>query len=257
MSEITTALNEKHRYNAITRYVHEARYRKVLNYLRSLQQSLGRPPVVMDIGCGAGRIYDLLKGYMDLSYTGIELNTVRVDEGNARLKDDPNASIHEIDARDPKIFDICEPDIIMALESFEHIPEASVVRIIENIAKNTTAQKMICSVPVEIGPAIWIKNIGSALIGYKRHTEYSWGETFWSGLYQLHKVPRHEDRHKGFDWRWLAQTIRHNMKITAIHTSPYDFVPAFLSPTIMFVAEPDETAMIRHESNDDKKKLAA
>jgi hypothetical protein len=132
-------------------------------------------------------------------------------------------------------------DIVVALETFEHIPEHDVVRIIEAIAASKP-RFFVCSVPVEIGPAIWLKNVGSLVTGYMRHKEYSWPETFWAGLYQLDKLPPHGTGHKGFDWRWLAQTIRHNMKIKDIRKFPFSILPAAVAFSVFMVAEPRDPA---------------
>ena len=111
------------------------------------------------------------------------------------------------------------------------------MRIIEEIAK-IEPKLFICSVPVEIGPAIWFKNIGSLVTGYMRHTEYTWAETFWAGFGKLDKLPPHGTGHKGFDWRWLAQTIRHNMEIEEIRKFPFSLFPAGLSTSVFFIAKP-------------------
>ena len=82
---------------------------------------------------------------------------------------------------------------------------------------------------------IFIKNIGSALIGYKRYKEYEWRETFFASIYELDKVKRHDMGHIGFDWRWLAQTLRQNVTIVKKTSSPANFTPKFISPSIGFI----------------------
>lgn len=90
-------------------------------------------------------------------------------------------------------------DIIVALETFEHIPEHDVVRIVEAVAASKP-RLFVCSVPVEVGPAIWLKNVGSLVTGYMRHKEYRWSETFWAGLYQLDRLPPHGTRACQLAW---------------------------------------------------------
>jgi hypothetical protein len=125
----------------------------------------------------------------------------------------------------------------VALETLEHIPEDEVVKIIKDIS-TIKPRIFICSVPVELGPAIWIKNVASSIVGYSRHKEYKWIETFWAGLYRLNKIPAHDIHHKGFDWRWLERTIRHNMRILEIRRFPFSFLPAAVSSSIFIVSEP-------------------
>ena len=94
---------------------------------------------------------------------------------------------------------------------------------------------MYVTVPNEIGPAILIKNLGSFLMGYKRYKEYSIQETLYASIYELDRVARHGTGHKGFDWRWLAQTLRQNVTISRKITNPSQFIPKFISPSIGFI----------------------
>ena len=134
-------------------------------------------------------------------------------------------------------------DIFTGLESFEHIPEYIVPTLLKSISAKTP-KIFACSVPVEVGPAIWIKNIGSKLMGYSRYKEYTWSETFWAGLYQLDRVAPHGIGHKGFDWRWLKHNIRQSMKITSISKSPFSFIPAAFTPSICFTSVPIKKLII-------------
>ncbi len=123
------------------------------------------------------------------------------------------------------------------METLEHIPEHIVVRIVEQIAR-ARPKLFLCSVPNEVGPMIWIKNLGSALMGYNRHHSYSWRDTFCASIARFDKLPVHSTSHKGFDWRWLAHTILHNVRIRRYLTTPIRGIPRFLSPSIIFVCEP-------------------
>jgi hypothetical protein len=84
------------------------------------------------------------------------------------------------------------------------------------------------------------KNVGSALMGYKRHKSYPWADTFWAGLYMLDHLPPHRTGHRGFDWRWLAQGIRHFMRIREIRKNPFQWVPNMFAFSVMMIAEPRE-----------------
>ena len=81
------------------------------------------------------------------------------------------------------------------------------------------------------------EDVGSLASGYSRHKEYTWRETFWAGLYCLDRLPPHGTGHKGFDWRWLAQTLRKSFKIVHVHKLPSDVFPTALSTSVFFVAE--------------------
>lgn len=235
----SSGLEQRHNYNSITRYLHAHRFKHVLDYVDATAKNSGARPKSW-ISDAPGNVYFAIRERCDIEYVGVELNTDKAKAGNENFQNYPKAKIINQDAADPALLQSEKPDIITALESFEHIPPAAVAKIIETIATYKDLQLFLCSVPIEVEPSIWIKNTGSALMGYHRHKEYSWNETFWAGLYQLDKIPRHDLRHKGFDWRWLAQTIRLNMTMQTIHKSPMDWVPACLAPSIMFVAKPDK-----------------
>ena len=194
----------------------------------------GKSIKVVEIGCAHAKLFSILNERFDIDYTGIEINPLFVEIAQSRYGNNPNFHVIQESAANA-ISHMKGADILVALETFEHIPEHEVVRIIEAIA---TAQPnlFVCSVPVEIGPSVWLKNVGSLITGYMRHTEYRWAETFWAGLYQLDQLPPHGTGHKGFDWRWLAQTIRHNMRIIEIRKFPFGFLPAALAFSVFMVA---------------------
>ncbi|MET0069631.1 MAG: class I SAM-dependent methyltransferase [Candidatus Thiodiazotropha sp.] len=194
---------------------------------------------IIDIGCAHAKLYSILNGKFKLDYIGIDPNADYVQAAQERYQGKSNFRIIN-DTAEKQLHLITDADIVVALETFEHVPEHIVVRIVEVIAK-TQPKLFICSVPVEVGPAIWIKNLGSLASGYMRHTEYTWKETFWAGVGRLDKLPPHGTGHKGFDWRWLAQTIRHNMRIKEMRKFPFRVFPAWLSTSVFFIAEPRQT----------------
>lgn len=173
---------------------------------------------------------------LSIEYTGIDYKSRHAEVALERYGKNSNFKYIN-DSITQHYEDMCNYDIIVCLETFEHIPESDVVRIIEKIGESRP-KLFVCSVPNEIGPIILIKNIGSALIGWKRHKEYTFAETVKASLYMLDSIPCHTTEHKGFDFRWLAQTIRGNMKIEKIHKSPWNIIPSFFSPSLIFQCRP-------------------
>lgn len=229
-------------FNRIVNWLHTFRYKNIYDVFQSLAAEIpDRPIRVVEIGCAHAKLYQLLNGRFRIDYTGVEINPTFVAEANQRYGQQKNFRILAQSAADVDMTSSGErPDIVIALETLEHIPEHAVVRIVENIARQRP-RLFVCSVPVEVGPIIWIKNVGSWLMRYLRHTEYSWRETLWAGLYQLDRLPPHGTGHKGFDWRWLAQTIRHSLQITEFRKFPARLLPAGLSTSVFFVARPRGT----------------
>jgi len=224
------------RFNFLVSWLHSFRYRNVLALFSTLAKvNLGRRIRVVEIGCAHAKLFSILNDRFQIDYTGIEVIPYFVETARLRYGQYPNFRVIH-DSAENALAQLTNTDIVIALETFEHIPEHSVVRLTEAIAA-AQPSLFVCSVPVEIGPAIWLKNVGSFLTGYMRHKEYSWRETFWAGLYQLDKLPPHGVGHKGFDWRWLAQTIRHNLKIREIRKFPFVFLPAAFAFSVFIVAE--------------------
>lgn len=224
-------------HSFVTSWLHSFRYKHILSVVQEFAlENPERKINIVEVGSADSKLYALLNDHFNIDYTGVELNEDFVKIANENHGHNPNFKVISGPAQE-HIHQIHNVDIVIALECLEHIPEGIVVRIVESIAK-AKPSLFVCSVPVEVGPAIWLKNIGSAATGYLRHKEYTWNETFWAGLYQLNKLPPHETGHKGFDWRWLAQTIRHNMNIKEMRKFPLNFMPAAFSTSVFFISTP-------------------
>lgn len=240
MAEITSEeieYEKTQQFNKALSWHHLLRYKHILALFRKLAQEKREGALrVVDLGCAHAKLFSVLNERFGIDYTGIEIAADFVRIAQARYGRYPNFRIIHDSALHASAY-FKNADIIVALEALEHIPEHDVVRIVEAIAQSRP-RYFACSVPIEIGPSIWLKNLASATMGYVRHQEYLWRETLWAGLYQLDKLPPHDVRHKGFDWRWLAQTIRHNMQILAIRKLPFGFLPAPLAFSVFIIARP-------------------
>lgn len=232
-----TEYERNQKFNFVVSWLHSLRYISALGIFRDLSRSNNAAQMrVVEIGCAHAKLFSLLDEQFQINYTGIETDPACVDVARSRYGHKSNFSVVHASAA-TALCQISDIDIIVALETLEHIPEHDVVRIVEAVAA-ARPRLFVCSFPVEVGPAVWLKNIGSWLCGYSRHKEYRWAETLWAGLYRLDKLPPHAIGHKGFDWRWLAQTIRHNMRIIQLRKFPLRFLPAALGTSIFIVAEP-------------------
>jgi len=226
-------------FNRLVTWLHSQRYRHVIDAVKPIVP-IDRPLQVLDIGCGLGRLYDVLNCSFRIEYTGVDPQAGYLDEANERYGEHANFRSLCVSAADPVICD--RPyDVVIALETMEHIEGPTAARIIEQIAE-ISPRRFVCSVPIEIGPSVLIKNVGSVLMGYSRHRTYTWKQTLAAGLYQLDKLPRHSISHLAFDWRWLAQTIRDHFRIVETRFFPFRFLPAAVSATAFFIAEPRRSA---------------
>ncbi len=226
-----TRYEQRQSQNRLLTWVHSLRYRHLVRLLEDLPQ----PISVLEIGCDSGRLYDTLKAHYDIRFTGIDVAEDRVAIARERYRGDPNFSAHLGSAAD--LLPLDGPyDVIVALETFEHIAEPDVITILAAIAK-MAPRRFICTVPVEIGPAVFFKNLTSVLTGYIRHRDYTWRDTFWASVYRLDNVPVHNRRHIGFDWRWLAYSVHFFMPTMRRRNLPFRFLPAALSNSVLLVAE--------------------
>jgi len=228
MSNQENIYDEMQNFNFITRF---RNLEKLI--IRASLEKKGKLKI-LDVGCGHAKAYKIIKEQgIDFDYFGVELRKKFYDVAIDRFSQYENFNII-CDSIENQFEKFIDADVIIGLESFEHIPESLVVRTIEAISKSSFMYLYI-TVPNEIGPAIFVKNVGSALMGYQRYKEYEWRETFFASIYELDKVKRHDTGHKGFDWRWLAQTLRQNTTILKKTSSPADFIPKFISPSIGFI----------------------
>lgn len=225
-------------FNLITKLLHSTRYRNLEKLIKSYSQNNKKLRIV-DVGCGPAKSYDVIRRLdVDFHYLGIEIREDFSEIARSRYGQFENFEII-CDSIENAFHAFESADVIIGLETFEHIPEPLVVRTLEAIGKSNF-RYLYLTVPNEIGPAIFIKNVGSFLMGYHRYKEYRWSETFAASIYDLDKVDRHGTGHKGFDWRWLAHTIRQNCKIKKITKSPLQSIPKCISPSIGFICENDK-----------------
>jgi SAM-dependent methyltransferase len=237
MTAEQTLYEQVQNQNWLTRFLHSGRYAELLATVGRMERELGRPVRVLDIGCGPGSTAKTLLEHFDVDYTGIDNDPVFIAAAEAKTGSRPNCRFLTADAADPAHYRAGSADLVCALETFEHIPANSVVQIIENVCRIVKPRVFLVTVPVEVGPAVWIKNWGSLLMGYDRKSG-NFRETFWAGLYRLQKVPPHDISHQGFDWRWLAYTMHSNAPLRELRSMPARFIPRSLAPTMLMASRP-------------------
>jgi SAM-dependent methyltransferase len=224
----------------LVRWLHSFRYKNTLRVFDALSRDIvGRPIRVVDIGCAVAKVYALLDGRYDIDYTGIDISREFVEAARERYGSRPNFSIIEGSAADA-LDGMSGVDVVLALETLEHVPDDVAPRIIRRVAA-VEPRLFVCSVPNELGPAIWFKNLGSLLIGHRRTARLSrrmLANTFWASVYRVDRLPAHRTGHSGFDWRNLAAAIEERMHIREIRTLPLSFLPKGLATNVYMIAEP-------------------
>jgi hypothetical protein len=229
----TTSVNYEavQNWNFLTTWLHSFRYKHALDALAAFRE----PFTMIDIGCATAKLYGLIDARQAVNYTGIELYPSLAAQAQERYGGRANFRVIQGSAMD--LLPTMQADVVVALETFEHILERDVVTLVDRIAA-MKPKLLIVSVPVEIGPAILMKNLGSLLAGYGRHREYGFAHTVAATFNQLDRLPPHGSSHIGFDWRWLAQTIRHRFKITEMRRFPLSFAPVSCSASVFMICRP-------------------
>lgn len=242
MSAVET-YESRQNHGALNTWLHSYRFRHIVATARALAD--GRRPLrVLELGCAYGKAYDALSRALPISYVGVDVEAEFIAAAQQRYGGREGFAAHLASADEF----VCGPaialgpfDLVFALETMEHMPAPRVMQALEGVAA-LAPRRFVASVPVEVGPAIVLKNVGSALTGYMRHQEYSLADTFWSALYRLDKVSPHCGGHKGFDWRWLAHSIHQVMPITRIRRFPVDWLPSALAASVYIEAAPPSRA---------------
>lgn len=221
-------------FNAVTRRLHGFRARELCRVVAGLPTA--RDPVrILELGCGTARTLAALSDLGQVVYYhGVDIEPDRITAAEARAKGLPGQVTFSVQAVAPNMRLPFSPDVVAALELLEHLPEDEVSPLLAWLA-SLNAQRYVFSVPIEVGPAILIKNVGSAVMRYARHREYLWRETLWASVYRLDKLPPHGTGHRGFDWRWLRALIRRHFDLIEARKSPVGWIPACFAPSILFV----------------------
>ena len=204
MGTFATTYEKMQDFNWLTRFLHAGRYRKLLEVLETVQKDVGNRKVrILDIGCGPGTAVGHILEKFDVEYVGIDYDPIFIDAARNRYGKNENCRFIVGDATDERLYETIQADIVIALETLEHIHLNRTVRVIEHVCTIVRPRIFLVTVPVEVGPAVWIKNWGSAQMGYNRQSG-NLKETFWAGLYRLDRLPAHHTPHQSFDWRCLA-----------------------------------------------------
>lgn len=215
--------------NCITKFLHSTRYKNLIHIALSLNSNGLR---VLDIGAGTARAYEVLNARCAVdSYTALEVDTDFIELNHSRHG--KNTNFNCISAQELTISP-SHYDLIIGLESFEHMTTEAREQYIQHI-KKCDFKYLYITVPNEIGPAIMIKNVGSWLMGYIRHEEYYFRETVFASMYRLDKVRPHQQGHRGFDYRALRATLNDNFHITKVYKSPTNYIPLSFSPSVGFL----------------------
>ena len=231
-SSIKNYFDKTVNFNSITRFLHQRKYDLTKQVIKN---DFGNNKLkILDIGCGTATMFGFLKNEaINFHYTGIEpqKELYSVAENHYSTETNFNLIKNKIEIYLDKLDDY---DLILAMDTLEHIPLNSINKIIENIS-NLSGKKFLINVPNEVGPILAIKNLGSYIMRYPRFKEYDFFENIYASTYNIDKISHHIDAHKGFDWRHLLYTLNYYYDDNVEVKTLFPLLPKTLSPSVFFI----------------------
>jgi len=211
---------------------------------------------LLDYGCGDGTFLAMVHDLFPRA-TGAEIDSSRVEECRTRLHAFPAINF-------ALTSDLARPehdgayDIVLCTEVLEHCLDIAVEAALDDLSRAVSPTgTVIVSVPVEIGPALAVKQIVRSIAAWQRLGDYEHREKYRlqefrtmlmanenaqieRPIYTRSMGPNAEVKfhgHKGFNWQSLESKIRRRFKIRKIHFSP-DGVGKWFASQVWFVCSP-------------------
>ncbi len=213
------------------------RYYAYLPFVYSLKHiKFSESSRILDIGCADGPFLPTLS-YYARSTVATDIDGDRVREAknliDYRLKKSKRLNLlcsdgHVLPFKDNKF------DIIFCLEVMEHVmnPDQVLRELLRVLKKNGM---LICTIPIEIGLSLLIRNIIGKIAHFQR-PEYNLKQMIQRVF--LKKGTREykgEIGHKNFDWRVIKHNIKLHFKILKIKFIPINFLKD-INPIVLIKA---------------------
>jgi SAM-dependent methyltransferase len=221
---------------------------------------------LLDYGCGDGTFLAMVHDLFPRA-TGAEIDSARVEECRTRLHAFPAINF-------ALTSDLARPehdgayDVVLCTEVLEHLLDIAVEAALDDFSRTVSPKgTVIISVPVEIGPALAVKQIVRSIAAwqglgdYEHREKYSFAEfrkmltandrtQIERPLYSTPLTPNIDLKyhgHKGFNWRVLESKLRRRFRIRNVHFSP-DGVGKWFASQVWFVCSP----LLRFEASQPK-----
>jgi len=208
---------------------------------------------ILDYGCGDGTFLAMLwaADARPAAAVGAEIDDKQVDDCRARLGELTGVTFEHIDDLDGDAHKGVY-DGVVCMEVLEHVVELDAIidRLYRVLADDGT---LIVSVPVEIGPALLVKQAARRVAGWRGIGDYPGTSPYtlreyvagvFAGRAQhivrpVYNVggaghPFHD--HKGFNWKTLADRLSHCFEIRRIVASPIALLGPRFATQVWFVA---------------------
>ncbi len=179
--------------NPIARFSHRHRNRKSISMAINLVKSNSEN--IVDYGCGEGIFVDELRTRGFDSVYGYE----------PYMKQTINRSYI---VKNKKLIPTRKVELVTLFETIEHLDTDEIESFFDFCRYGLKENgKILISAPIEIGPAVVIKDIVRSTL-FKRPLEYSCIELLKCGLFGMSTNRKNLASHKGFDFRKIISLIR-------------------------------------------------
>jgi hypothetical protein len=199
--------------NPIARVAHRTRFAKCKAIaLRNIK----RGEILLDYGCGQGRFLHELCNELGERFEAKQPTLLGYDPYMAAKFEG-----YEV-VGDPALIQSQSVSLITCLETCEHLDEAD-TRTLVNFTRDKLAPrgKLLISVPVMIGPAIFLKELSRAIL-FRRRPDIGIKELFRAGLFGIvpSRAKNIRSSHKGYDWRVTRDLFSAFLTLEGVEFSP-------------------------------------
>ena len=177
------------KYNFLTKFLHKRKYNLINKIL--LKKYKNKYFQIIDFGCGTCSLYNNLRKDLNFSYLGIDNNNKALSLGLKRNGDKRNFSVLNKDLsefQDTENYVDEIPLVFVCFDFLEHINYWNAKSFLESISVYDF-DYLFVNLPKENGLSILLKNFISFIIGYRRHREYKWSQTFLASLNLFDYLP--------------------------------------------------------------------
>jgi 2-polyprenyl-3-methyl-5-hydroxy-6-metoxy-1,4-benzoquinol methylase len=200
--------------NPIARFSHRARMRKSR---RLVMPFLNGSATLLDYGCGQGRFLHDLAAQINEREPEVTL-----------LGYDPYQSTQFDGYRivsDPSVIAARSVDVFTILEVCEHLTDPETEEFIDFAVKVLTPRgRLLVSVPIEIGPAVLVKELSRSIL-WRRRPTVTTSELLRAAF--VGTPPRRAENvknsHRGYDWRMTQRRLLETFHCEHVEFSPLPF----------------------------------
>lgn len=236
-----TGYNERLFDGGVRGYFHGARYKWISESIKNINCPVES---IIELGCFDGKLIDFLP-VLPQKYYGYDANWENgLDLAKVKWKNYRNYVFQKATRADDIVLaDSVKVDLLVAMETLEHIPDESLDGYLEKLSRHLNGYFLI-TVPNEKGVIFLGKYVAKKFLRGGSE-KYSFSEIINATFGRLSRVERRE--HKGFDYDILICRIGRYFEITHVAGFPFKILPKSLCFSIGIVAKSKNTATMSRE----------